>query len=126
MAVELGVAPSHIRVPMLVIANPHDPVVDYSAVRSFCRKVGGPPVEFEEIADSEMPHNIVGRITSPSTVERVIERILRFVRPKVPRPPEGERRRERSPRRERHSSPVAKRERTPPSRGSAARRWLPR
>ncbi len=43
-------------------------------------------MRIERIVDSEMPHNIVGDLTSPSTVHRVTQAALRFVRDRLPAP----------------------------------------
>ena len=125
MSVELSVSARHVNVPLLVFANPKDPIVDLGVTRRFTANLDA-EVEIELITDSEMPHNITGIHTSPSTVERVIERTLHFVRPRLPRPApsrDPERRRE-SPKRE--SRPNGQSPKRGSRNGHAATRHWPR
>ena len=89
MVFQVSVTPHDVRVPLLIFANPDDPVVSIDAVRRFVTAMPrGVAVAIEHVVGSEQAHNIVGRLTSPSTVERVVDRSVRFIRSKVARPPE--------------------------------------
>ncbi|EOD08274.1 hypothetical protein EMIHUDRAFT_121950 [Emiliania huxleyi CCMP1516] len=64
------------RLPTLVFANPADPVVSYAAMRC---QLAAAAAEFVDVLDSEEPHVITGRIYSPSTVARVVDRASAFL-----------------------------------------------
>lgn len=70
------------RLPILVYANPGDPVVSYDAMLSTLSPAGA-HVEFVTISDSEEPHLITGRIYSPSTITHFIEHTTAWLRPRL-------------------------------------------
>ena len=81
---ELSVVPANtdeprIQVPLLAFANPNDPVVSYPAHQEFVDRAFESR-RIELITDSELQHNICGRLTSPSTVDRVVEQSLEFAK----------------------------------------------
>eukprot|EP00967_Tisochrysis_lutea_P141461 scaffold259911_cov34-Tisochrysis_lutea.AAC.2 len=79
--VEVGVdvrAIGRAGLPMLVFANPSDPVVSYEAMRSTLAPAAN-CVEFEEITNSEEPHIITGRMYSPSTITYFIDRTMEWL-----------------------------------------------
>jgi pimeloyl-ACP methyl ester carboxylesterase len=70
------------RLPILVYANPGDPVVSYDAMLSTLSPAGA-QVEFVIISNSEEPHLITGRIYSPSTITHFIEHTTAWLRPRL-------------------------------------------
>ena len=74
--VELTVSPSQILAPLLALANPHDPLVDFEATKKFFGEartvVLTPPSD-------EHQHSITGRVMAPSTVDTVIENAVKHL-----------------------------------------------
>lgn len=72
------------RAPTLALYNADDPVVDARATGAWLARLeaAGVHVERELVTPdpAENPHVLAGRLLSPSQVEPVVERILRFIR----------------------------------------------
>ena len=78
MTVEVSVRPSNVDPPVLVLANPEDPVCDFAATE---RAVGAMPNgTLEAVTWSQAKHIIAGRHCSPATIDRTVERIVTFLR----------------------------------------------
>jgi len=70
------------RLPVLVFANPKDPVVSYEAMRETLAPALD-TVEFVQITNSEEPHLITGRIYSPSTIARIVDHAAKWLSPRL-------------------------------------------
>eukprot|EP00929_Paragymnodinium_shiwhaense_P063724 TRINITY_DN31857_c0_g1_i1.p1 TRINITY_DN31857_c0_g1~~TRINITY_DN31857_c0_g1_i1.p1 ORF type:complete len:346 (-),score=57.32 TRINITY_DN31857_c0_g1_i1:60-1097(-) len=75
------VHPKLLKLPVLALSNPGDPVVAFAPVEKFMKAL--PSGELELVADSEDPHNITGRAKSPSTVDRFVRQIVGFLMTKL-------------------------------------------
>ena len=77
LSLEVGTSASSIWAPILIFANPTDPIVSYSAMRKYVAKTNHTMVD---ILDSEEEHHITGEIHSPSTVDRVVAVSVRWLK----------------------------------------------
>lgn len=72
----------HLRIPCLTLYSPRDTVVHPRKIETIFDRLGSSPKRLLAILDSEDPgqHVITGDILSPSTNERVIHQMLKFLK----------------------------------------------
>ena len=85
MTVEVAVDPQNNRHPTLIFANPGDNVCDFRTTRRLASKMSDAQIEL--VTDSESNHTIAGAITSPSTVDRISERTVSFLKQQLSEQP---------------------------------------